>query len=103
MYKQLKIIKGEVIDGYEENSDNDNWTIFVNVEHLWNRASAHAIDKFIKMFTNTYTHEVLHIVISNMYEDLEEKYGLGEEFTVWFLMDEKMSNATRKYYEHEYE
>ena len=85
----------------------NNWKICINVQYLWSKAKTRApvntVDKFIKLFTDTYIHESLHIVINNSYEDPDDKYDFGQELMVWELMEEKMSKKTRTYYEKEYD
>lgn len=82
MLKATKIVKDERKSwyGYCENSQ-----ISVNIQLLWEESENE--DKFIKDFSRTYTHELLHDLIDELFWDVryytEEKYirkMLGEHW-----------------------
>ncbi len=68
--------------------------IGVNVEYIWKEAQNE--NKFIKEFARTYAHEVMHLLVGAIIEDL---YFLGEEKTIRDLLKEKWGRKLREYYE----
>lgn len=67
--------------------------IGINVEYLWNEIKNE--DRFIEEFARTYTHEVLHLLIGAIVEDL---YFVGEEKTIRHVLSEKWTRKLREYY-----
>ena len=76
------------------------YEIGVNIERLWEkaikRAPIHPETSFIKRFMEVYIHESLHIAIRRNYRT-HRKWELGEEITVFLLMNERM---TRNFIDH---
>jgi len=104
--KLKKIPNNENLDGFTLVCDINNYTININVEKLWKnsltRAPRHPVDKFIREFCATMSHEHLHIAVSECYEDEDNKFCMGEECIIWALMEEKMPKWIYKFYKRDF-
>ncbi len=75
-------------------SDRCTSQISVNIELIWERCKGNE-NKFIKLFSKTYTHETLHMLIDGIVEDL---LAYGEEKVIRTMLKEKWNKELRKYY-----
>ena len=97
MMGKLKLIKTE--DNLYGFCETEN--IYVNIEKLWDeskiRDPINTEKKFIKEFSNTYTHELLHLII----KDILTSYDYGEEKVIYRLLNEKWTKSVDNYYKNE--
>jgi len=96
--KQLRIVKDEeMLDGFCMINPKGS-IIYVNVEKLWKEAKKiapkHPENKFVRDFTNTYAHELLHAEIKK----IEHEYDYGEEKVVCSMLGDKWTKYLDKYY-----
>ena len=78
-----------------------NSQIYVNIEKIWKesvtRAPKHPETRFIKVFSGTYTHELLHALISQA----KKNYDYGEEKIIYTLLGEHWTKQSESYYKTE--
>ena len=81
--KLTRVVKGDDAELY---GFNDNGVVNVNIQKLWEDFPDE--DKFIKEFSNTYTHELMHTIVDAIVYEIVDYYGeyvirvmLGEPWT----------------------
>ena len=95
----------ERLDGFSYIYNKSTRDIYINIQRLWWRALKASYkrkrktpeDYFCEYFCNTHTHEMLHFVIRKFYRPAL-KWELGEEYTIWNMMYEKMPKVAERYY-----
>ncbi len=90
VYKLTKIIKGEEADWYGFLEDG---AIHVNIQKIWEDEGCE--DKFIKEFSLTYTHELLHELIEDVCFDLRCLY---EEGMIRKILGEEWDEEIQSHY-----
>ncbi len=75
-------------------SDICTGEIRVNVQLLW-KLSKQNDDGFIKLFSVTYTHEIVHTLINAILSNL---YSCGEEKVIRTLLQEGWDKGIEEYY-----
>ncbi len=90
MLKTLKL-KDEPLFG---SSNRCTEQINVNIQYIWEICKGNE-DKFIKIFSKTYTHEMIHMLIGDIIEHLFE---YKEEFIIRHMLKEKWDKEIKKYY-----
>ena len=104
MAKKLHIIPDEeYLDGFcEMSEDRASYSVCVNIEKLWNYAVKHSkrpVDYFIRAFSKTYTHELIHILIrQSLPTHTFSENSLFEEKTVYSMLGERWNKKLKKYY-----
>ena len=83
------------IEGYYENNE-----IGINVQYMWERSQRIAEQIFIKHFCDTYTHELLHMLIYKLHPDKKHRddYLYEEEKTIYAMMGERCTKDVDKFY-----
>lgn len=76
-------------------SDTCTGQIEVNVEFIWKLCKGNE-DRFIKLFSLTYSHEYIHTIVS---EIVEELYTCGEEKFIRKMLGEEWNKEMETYYE----
>lgn len=76
-------------------SDTCTGQIEVNIEFIWKLAQKNE-DKFIRLFSLTYTHEYIHTIVSDIVQEL---YTCGEEKFIRKILGEEWNREMEKYYE----
>ena len=89
-FKKLKVLRD---NDYAFTVGN---IIHVNVQRLWKESNT--FRKFAKMFATTHTHEVLHILMTQV----RPKSLIGEEKSIRILLDEPWDAELEKIYEELY-
>jgi len=74
--------------------------IYINVEKLWKSSikMKHPIDYFIREFTDTFDHEIIHWLIRVKLKNDYSQYHLGEEKIVYNLLGHKWTKLLEKFY-----
>lgn len=82
----------DLLYGYTETYTG---SILINIQYIWNKYKD--TEKFIKVFTKVYDHEVIHLLI---YDAIGKKKrtDYGEEYVVRKLLSEPFSNKSQDYY-----
>ena len=76
-------------------SDIASGEIQVNIQFLWELSKGDE-DAFIRLFSVTYTHELVHTFIGNILMDL---YSCGEERMIRILLQERWDTGIDRYYQ----
>ncbi|MBI5003236.1 hypothetical protein HZC31_07670 [Candidatus Woesearchaeota archaeon] len=76
-------------------SDTCTGQIEVNIEFIWKLCKKDE-NKFIKLFSLTYTHEYIHTIVSDIVEEL---YTCGEEKFIRKILGEEWNKEMETYYE----
>ena len=74
-------------------SDRCTREIDVNIQLIWERCEDET--KFIRKFSKTYTHEILHLLIDSI---LQELFEFGEEKVIRKMLKEEWNKELKKYY-----
>ncbi len=74
-------------------SDEVEGEVQVNVELIWNLTQNE--DKFIKIFSQTHSHELLHIIIAGIVDQL---FYFKEEKIIRSILGEEWNKELAKYY-----
>jgi hypothetical protein len=75
-------------------SDICTGEIRVNIQLLWQLSKKKEND-FIKLFSMTYTHEIVHTLINAIFSEL---YSCGEEKVIRTLLQEGWDKGVEEYY-----
>ena len=81
---------------YGQVLDEITGEIGVNVQYIWNKTRNQ--NKFIKEFTQTLSHEIIHLQVGSILEDI---YYVGEERSIRRLLKEKWNKQLEEWYEKE--
>jgi len=86
-------------EGYYENNE-----IGINIQYIWELSHRQAENKFIKHFVNTYTHELLHMLIYQLHPEKNKRddYLYGEEKAIYAMMGERWTKEVDKFYKKYY-
>ncbi len=76
-------------------SDTCTGQIEVNIEFIWKLCKKDE-EKFIRIFSLTYTHEYIHTIVSDIVEEL---YTCGEEKFIRKILGEEWNKEMETYYE----
>lgn len=76
-------------------SDITTGEIQVNIQFLWELSKGDE-DAFIRLFSVTYSHELIHTLIENILMDL---YSCGEERMIRILLQERWDKGIDTYYQ----
>ena len=76
-------------------SDTCTGQIEINVEFIWKLAKKNE-DKFMRLFSLTYTHEYIHTITSDIVQEL---YTCGEEKFIRKVLGEEWNKEMETYYE----
>ena len=76
-------------------SDTCTGQIEVNIEFIWKLCKKDE-NKFIKLFSLTYTHEYIHTIVSDIVQEL---YTCGEEKFIRKILGEEWNKEMETYYE----
>ncbi|MEK6867653.1 MAG: hypothetical protein AABX98_02405 [Nanoarchaeota archaeon] len=76
-------------------SDTCTGQIEINIEFIWKLAKKDE-DKFLRLFSLTYTHEYIHTIVSDIVQEL---YTCGEEKFIRKILGEEWNKEMEKYYE----
>ena len=76
-------------------SDTCNGQIEVNIEFIWKLCKKDE-NKFIQLFSLTYTHEYIHTIVSDIVQEL---YTCGEEKFIRMMLGEEWNKEMETYYE----
>jgi len=79
---------------YGQVLDEITGEIGVNVQYIWNNTRNQ--DKFIEEFTKTLTHEIIHLQVGSILEDM---HYVGEERSIRRMLKEKWNKKLKEWYE----
>ena len=86
--RRLRLVRGADEDyGFSYNNE-----IHINIQRIWNETRN--VHHFAKEFSNTHTHELLHIIFTQV----RPKRIIGEEIAIRKLLNESWNRSIAKAY-----